>query len=304
MKQFFIFLASFLFCIINLFSQNANPYSIFGYESKIEYKLPMDKLFRINNTDTASPIKAITIDFDNSLLYFLAEYDVILDTMTVNSEDILIWLSVDPLAHKYPHLSPYVYCANNPLKFIDPDGRTIVDADGNTVYTHENGWAKGVDKGTRRIGEAMMQTETGREQFNKMVDSKSQIQLVLSSENRGSVMGLFEPGKANMDANGNIDLQSGTITIYEGSVTSYLNGSAQRNVYNPQNVMDIFSMGTTLDEQIGAVAGHESVHATCPQNLKMNYQSTPSRPHPELETKPNQVKMNILQDIFINKIRK
>jgi RHS repeat-associated protein len=32
------------------------------------------------------------------------------------------WISVDPLAHKYPHLSPYVYCANNPLKYIDPNG--------------------------------------------------------------------------------------------------------------------------------------------------------------------------------------
>jgi hypothetical protein len=33
------------------------------------------------------------------------------------------WLSPDPLAEKYPQLSPYVYCANNPLKYIDPDGR-------------------------------------------------------------------------------------------------------------------------------------------------------------------------------------
>lgn len=34
-----------------------------------------------------------------------------------------IWLSVDPLADKYPHISPYVYCGNNPIKFVDPDGR-------------------------------------------------------------------------------------------------------------------------------------------------------------------------------------
>jgi RHS repeat-associated protein len=32
------------------------------------------------------------------------------------------FLSVDPLASKYPGLSPYIYCANNPLKFVDPDG--------------------------------------------------------------------------------------------------------------------------------------------------------------------------------------
>jgi len=35
------------------------------------------------------------------------------------------WLSVDPLAHKYPSLSPYNFVANNPLILVDPDGRDI-----------------------------------------------------------------------------------------------------------------------------------------------------------------------------------
>ena len=33
------------------------------------------------------------------------------------------WLSVDPLADKYPGISPYAYCAWNPLRLTDPDGR-------------------------------------------------------------------------------------------------------------------------------------------------------------------------------------
>ena len=36
-----------------------------------------------------------------------------------------IWLSVDPLADKYPGLSPYTYCADNPVKLVDPNGREI-----------------------------------------------------------------------------------------------------------------------------------------------------------------------------------
>lgn len=35
------------------------------------------------------------------------------------------WLSLDPLQEKYPALSPYNFCANNPILFIDPDGREI-----------------------------------------------------------------------------------------------------------------------------------------------------------------------------------
>ena len=32
---------------------------------------------------------------------------------------------VDPFAEKYAHISPYAYCANNPIKYVDPDGRWI-----------------------------------------------------------------------------------------------------------------------------------------------------------------------------------
>jgi len=35
------------------------------------------------------------------------------------------WHSVDPLAEKYHPISPYAYVANNPIKYIDPDGREI-----------------------------------------------------------------------------------------------------------------------------------------------------------------------------------
>jgi RHS repeat-associated protein len=39
---------------------------------------------------------------------------------------ISIWANVDPLAEKYPNVNPYVYCLNNPILFIDPDGKDII----------------------------------------------------------------------------------------------------------------------------------------------------------------------------------
>lgn len=41
--------------------------------------------------------------------------------------------TIDPLAGKYPSLSPYNHCANNPLNALDPDGRDIC------VLLHPNG---------------------------------------------------------------------------------------------------------------------------------------------------------------------
>ncbi|MCC6459489.1 MAG: RHS repeat-associated core domain-containing protein [Saprospiraceae bacterium] len=40
--------------------------------------------------------------------------------------DIARFLSVDPMAKDYASLAPYVYVANNPMTFIDPDGKKIV----------------------------------------------------------------------------------------------------------------------------------------------------------------------------------
>ena len=49
-----------------------------------------------------------------------------------------VWLSVDPLAHKYPSLSPYAFVGNNPVMLIDPDGRKVVYATGTSEAFKKN----------------------------------------------------------------------------------------------------------------------------------------------------------------------
>ncbi len=38
------------------------------------------------------------------------------------NSDLSIWISVDPMVDKYPNLSPYTYCADNPVRCVDADG--------------------------------------------------------------------------------------------------------------------------------------------------------------------------------------
>ena len=59
-----------------------------------------------------------------------------------------MWLSVDPMADKHPNISPYAYCAWNPVKLVDPDGNDWY------MYTQEEGekrqeyyiWKEGHEK--------------------------------------------------------------------------------------------------------------------------------------------------------------
>ncbi len=37
-----------------------------------------------------------------------------------------VFISRDPLFEKYPTFTPYAYCANNPVKYVDPDGKAVI----------------------------------------------------------------------------------------------------------------------------------------------------------------------------------
>ncbi len=57
--------------------------------------------------------------------YFGARY--------MDHELMTMWLSVDPMADKYPSISPYAYCVWNPVKLVDPDGEKVRFAPGTSI---------------------------------------------------------------------------------------------------------------------------------------------------------------------------
>jgi RHS repeat-associated protein len=84
----------------------------------LEY-IPFGEVFideRAATSTWSTPYKfnAKELDEETGLYYYGARY---YDPRTS------VWISVDPLAEITPNLSSYVYCKNNPVNFIDPDGR-------------------------------------------------------------------------------------------------------------------------------------------------------------------------------------
>ncbi len=64
--------------------------------------------------------------------YFGARY--------MDHELMTMWLSVDPMADKYPSISPYNYCMWNPVRLVDPNGQDTFNiniATGHVDYRYD-----------------------------------------------------------------------------------------------------------------------------------------------------------------------
>ena len=111
-------------------AQNDNPYAIFGHKTNVVYETKIKDYFIIPNNDPSSKTKAIAFNMDEGYILFLGSNDSILSRTKIQPDQLLRWLSIDPLAKDYPGISPYAFVANNPINAIDPDGRKILFVNG------------------------------------------------------------------------------------------------------------------------------------------------------------------------------
>ncbi|MCQ2330194.1 MAG: RHS repeat-associated core domain-containing protein [Paludibacteraceae bacterium] len=58
------------------------------------------------------------LDAESNLYYYEARY---------NSSTYSQFTSPDPMSDKYPSVSPYLYCAGNPMMYVDPTGEEILN---------------------------------------------------------------------------------------------------------------------------------------------------------------------------------
>ncbi|MFZ4414443.1 MAG: RHS repeat domain-containing protein, partial [Bacteroidales bacterium] len=154
------------------------------------------------------------------------------------------WHSVDPLAEKYNSISPFAYCALNPIKFVDKDGCEIWlsyvhKVDGQTVNVqYKNGALFNAD-GSKYEGKNSFFTRTAI-QLNQLQyvgeETKNIITTLEQSDNLHTITNI-DPAYPDAEGNHNrsvnilddgiikgITESENTVTKYDPEATKNVNG--------------------------------------------------------------------------------
>ena len=108
-----------------LFAQTENnPFAKYGYDKQIMYTSSKGEFEEFH--DQTDVVEIGTALFDTRTNQFVG---FVSDEQEKNEIAAAISaMAPDPLCEKYYWISPYAYCLNNPIKYIDPDGRRVVAA--------------------------------------------------------------------------------------------------------------------------------------------------------------------------------
>jgi hypothetical protein len=107
---------------IEIFAQDGNPFAEYGYYFPV-VTATNGRFQEIHDNEEIVVIGTVLFHTiaDTVVGEFVPDTAILqIEPQTVG---ICRFLTPDPLAEKYYHISPYAYCANNPVKYIDPDGR-------------------------------------------------------------------------------------------------------------------------------------------------------------------------------------
>jgi RHS repeat-associated protein len=152
----------------------------------------LDKQYRKSELKESSPKNELTFNFcdknvrkESVLYYFVQRYQ---------DPEMGIFNSRDELFEKQPFMSPYAYCNNSPIVYVDPDGRTpwralvegqyYSDRSGGNAFTAPNMRVNPVDKvprphqgidlgGGLKGGERVFAAAEGTVSFVSKKESKS-----------------------------------------------------------------------------------------------------------------------------------
>jgi hypothetical protein len=121
-------LAILIIALVSAFTAMAQkqPFEQYGYKVKIA-TLSKGKYIEHFDQDTIVQIGTVLLNRRNGKIVSFVKYDTTLGEYSLKPELISRWMSPDPLANEFYSESPYNFGHNNPIRFIDTDGRAPSD---------------------------------------------------------------------------------------------------------------------------------------------------------------------------------
>ena len=155
--------------------------------------------------------------------------------------------SMDKKAGDYTWLSPYLWCAANPIRFTDPSGMYILGKDGQRVSLNMENKELSTNllPSQKIILNAMLKTEIGTQRLTDMLDAKYSISIRLEKSSLTNNCGETTT-TINRNSDGEKEIARVTIVLFEDEIKSELT----------------YKTVLSVEEKIGAVATHEARHAT------------------------------------------
>ncbi len=236
------------------------PFEQFGVKVKI-LTLTNGRYPEFFDNDSLRRIGTVVYDTRLERVAYLLPPDSLVGRL--ESDITARWISVDPLAEKDAHISPYVYVQNNPVRYMDPDGRELVDPKGKTVTysTNKDGsftFSKNATESIRTFVTELSKNEVGRETLTGLVNLSTKVGIDITSEraegrSSGGKVGRLE---GQTDGEGSMtDAKTGK-QVYESALITIYTGEYDAEVKEGSGQYSKSSLG----KFINGVGTHEGTH--------------------------------------------
>lgn len=122
MKRTILFLLAVTTALSCLFAQTTkNPFSELGYKKQITYTSSKGEFEEFHDKTDVVEIGSVYFNTKtNKVVGYVNEEKEKAEVATAISA-----MSIDPMCEKYYWISPYAYCLNNPVKYVDPTGMVV-----------------------------------------------------------------------------------------------------------------------------------------------------------------------------------